>query len=196
MFGLQRCDAVTEYGEGGGSNIRHHRAAGIQEALLLRSQYRLDSERIETPFRWRRKWPHPKRSRASSTSRVAILSRKQTSIKPLESRAPTLVTVHQHLRVALGAENVAPPFELMPEFGMVENLARRCKDDLTILIRQRLPTTYHVHDVQPDMCEAYLPAGVESVTIRSPVSDRGGHPTSEGRETPLGDGAQYSYAAH
>ena len=58
---------------------------------------------------------------------------------------------------------------------MIENLARRGDDDLAVLIRQRLPRASDVDDSQPDVRQANSTAGIESVTIGSPVSDRGRH---------------------
>jgi hypothetical protein len=77
--------------------------------------------------------------------------------------------------MASSTENVAPLFELVAQLGMVENLASRCEDDLTILIRQRLPAAPNVYNAQSYMREAYLPPGIESEAVRSPVPDRGRH---------------------
>jgi hypothetical protein len=83
--------------------------------------------------------------------------------------------VHEDFGVASSAENVATLFELVPELRVVENVASGCEDDLTILVCQRLPGASYVHDAQSDMREAYLPAGIESITIRSPVPDGRSH---------------------
>jgi hypothetical protein len=83
--------------------------------------------------------------------------------------------VDQHFCVASGAENVAAKLELMTQLGMVENIARRYEEYLTVFICDRLTNAFYIGDIQPDMREANSWPGVESVTIRSPVPDRRGH---------------------
>jgi hypothetical protein len=83
--------------------------------------------------------------------------------------------VHEDLGMASTAENVATLFELVPELRVVENVAGGCKDDLTILVRERLPAASYIHDAQSHMREAHFPAGIESVTVGAPVPDRGSH---------------------
>jgi hypothetical protein len=83
--------------------------------------------------------------------------------------------VHENLCIASSAENVASAFELMTELGMVENTTRGYKDHQTIFVCQGLPTAFNVDDAQPDMREADPLAGIESVTIGSPVLYRGRH---------------------
>jgi len=108
---------------------------------------------------------------------IAIVDReRELSIESLqEIGSPLLVTVHENLGMAPSAENVAPFFELMAKLGMVENLASGGEDDLSVLVRQRLPAAGYVHNAQSDMCEAYLSAGIKSITIRTSVPDRSSH---------------------
>jgi hypothetical protein len=77
--------------------------------------------------------------------------------------------------MASSAENMASFFELMTELGMVEDLASGGEDDLTIFVCQGLPAASYVHNAQSDVSEPDLPAGIESITIGSPVPDRSGH---------------------
>jgi hypothetical protein len=73
---------------------------------------------------------------------VSIVYRKsELSIQPLqETSPPLLVPVHQHFCVASSTENVAGLFELAPQLSVVENLASRCNDDLTVFVCEGLPT--------------------------------------------------------
>jgi hypothetical protein len=83
--------------------------------------------------------------------------------------------VHENLCLASGAENVASGFELTTELGIIENIACGYDDDLTVFVCQGLPRILQIGDAQPDMREANLSSGVESVTIRSPVPNRRSH---------------------
>jgi hypothetical protein len=50
--------------------------------------------------------------------------------------------VDQHFCVAPGAENVAAKLELMTQLGMVENIARRYEEYLTVFICERLANAF------------------------------------------------------
>jgi hypothetical protein len=111
--------------------------------------------------------------------------------------SPLLIAVYEHLCVASTAEDVASLFKLAAELRVIENLTRRGKDYLTIFVSERLSGPTRVNDVESDVSESDLPAGIESAAVCSPVPDRRSHAPQriEGNSSRRESGNS-RYAAH
>ena len=89
--------------------------------------------------------------------------------------APLLVRVHQHFRIAAGAEAMPGGRQLGPQLEVVVDLAVVDDEHRAVFIPEGLRPTGHVDDAEAHVCQADARAGVAPAAVRTPMAQRARH---------------------
>ena len=93
-----------------------------------------------------------------------------------EPVAVLLVEVQQDLRIAVGAEAMAPfPLEVAPQFAVVVDLAVLDDVERPVLIRDRLIARLEIDDREPPRRERDLSVAEFAEAVRAAMDERGAH---------------------
>ena len=92
-----------------------------------------------------------------------------------EVGAVFFVKMNQDFDVAAGAEAVAAPLQLLPQFTMIEDLAIADRGDLAVLAVVRLVAGRKIDDREPGEAEGHPTSGESAAVVRAAMAQPAGH---------------------
>jgi len=160
-------------------------ALGIERALdLARDQQRFHLGReieIAVPLRVIQRQDAESVAREKHGPGAPVVDReRELAVQALQHPlAPLLVSVHQHLGVAAGAEQVPAGLQLAAQCEVVEDLAVVDDEDAAVFVRHGLHPARQIDHAQPGVGEAHPVVDVQPEPVRPAVPDGGRHPLQQ-----------------
>ncbi len=125
----------------------------------------------------------PKWSRAPNRVWVFVsqIDEGEHAAQPLEHvRAPLLVAVQDHLRIALGGEGVAQREQLLAQRLVVVDLAVVGDDQRAVLVVDRLRAAAQVDDAQAAVPQGRMLVDIAALAVGAAMRDDVRHPLQDG----------------